>query len=87
MMHVYSIVLLFVEQIGVIALEDDTEVRFDFPAGVSVTFGGVQFDSANPLVITILSYQVFHVEAQADLTGTRVRSTGNQPIAVFAGRR
>ena len=74
-------------QIGVIAVEDNTVISFRFPVGTSVFYNGQNYDNANPLTITIHSYNVFHVEDDEDLTGTLVTSRFGRPIAVFAGRR
>ena len=76
-----------VAQIGVIAVEDNTVVRFRFPLGTSVFYNGFIYDNANMLTIMIDRYFVFHVEDDEDLTGTLVTSTNGQSIAVFAGRR
>ena len=70
-----------------IAVEDETIVRFRFPLGTSVFYNGFVYDNANSLTISIDRYSVFHVEDDEDLTGTLVTSTNGRPIAVFAGRR
>jgi hypothetical protein len=66
----------------VVATQDGTEVEVT-PSAFTL---GLRPENT-PYIITLNEGEVWPVQANADLSGSRVRSLSGQPIAVFAGAR
>ncbi|XP_013407689.1 IgGFc-binding protein [Lingula anatina] len=75
-------------QIGVVAVEDGTRVTFTFPndnRNISVSYDGRTYVDGSTLQVSLDKYETFHVQNEADLTGTKIIST--KPIAVTSGNK
>lgn len=72
-------------EIGLIAVEDGTEVNVTFQPdrGVAIQHNGVTYGDGTPLIITLNKNDVFQVASMNDLSGTYISSS--QRIAVFSG--
>lgn len=64
----------------IVATEDNTEIEIT-PSTLTL---GLR-PAGIPFTITLAAGQNYQLQALGELTGTRVRSLGNQPLAVFSG--
>ena len=74
-------------EIGIVATEDQTQVRITIlrSKGVSFSYNGHQYDENNPVEIMLDKHQTFQLQNidYSDITGTKIEA--NKRIAVFTG--